>query len=42
MACRAIQGIEAAQMIRKRQVLGITRAHLVGQAWAFVALLGVK
>jgi len=41
-AWRAIQGIEAAQMIRKGQVLGITRANLTGQAWAFAALLGVK
>ena len=41
-ARRAIQGIEAAQMIRKGQVLGITRANLTGQAWAFGALLGLK
>ena len=41
-AWRVIQGIEAAQMIRKGQVLGIALANLVGQAWAFAALLGVK
>ena len=41
-AWRAIQGIEAAQMIRKGQVLGITRRNLAGQAWAFAALLGVQ
>ena len=41
-AWRAIQGIEAAQMIRKGQVLGITRGNLHGQAWAFAALLGVR
>ena len=35
-----IQGIEAAQIIRKGQVLGITRQNLHGQAWVFVALLG--
>jgi transposase-like protein len=31
--------IQAAQMIRKGQVLGITRQNLYGQAWVFVALL---
>ena len=36
-----IQGIEAAQMIRKGQALGITRHNLHGQAWVFGALLGV-
>jgi IS6 family transposase len=36
-----IQGIEAAQIIRKGQVLGITRHNLRGQAWVFGALLGV-
>src|SRR5262249_26984388 len=36
-----IQGIEAAQMIRKRQVLGIPRQNLYGQAWVFRALLQV-
>ena len=34
-------GIEAAQMIRKGQVLGITRYNLHGQAWVFRTLLGV-
>jgi len=34
-----IQGIEATQMIRKGQVLGITRHNLQGQAWVFGALL---
>ena len=38
-ARRVIQGIEAAQMIRKGQVLGITRQNLYGQAWVFGALL---
>src|SRR6516225_5994789 len=40
-AWAAIQGIEAAQMIRKGQVLGITRQNLHGQAWVFRALLGL-
>ena len=34
-----IQGIEGVQMIRKGQVLGITRRNLHGQAWVFGALL---
>jgi len=38
-AWAVIQGIEAAQMIRKGQVLGITRHNLHGQAWVFGALL---
>jgi hypothetical protein len=33
-AWAAIQGIEAVYMIRKGQVLGITRHNLQGQAWA--------
>jgi len=41
-AWAVIQGIEAAQMIRKGQVLGITRSNLYGQAWVFAALLGLK
>ena len=41
-AWAVIQGIEAAQMIRKGQILGITRRNLHGQAWAFAALLGVR
>ena len=40
-AWRVIQGIEAAQMIRKGQILGITRQNLFGQAWVFGALLHV-
>jgi transposase-like protein len=36
----AIQGIEAAYMIRKGQGLGITRHNLHGQAWLFGSLLG--
>jgi transposase-like protein len=36
-----IQGIEATQMIRKGQVLGITRRNLYGQAWVFRTLLGL-
>jgi hypothetical protein len=39
---RASEGIEAAQMIRTGQVLGITRSNLTGQAWAFAALLGLN
>src|SRR5690349_6042724 len=39
-AWAAIQGIEAANMIRKGQVLGISRSNLHGQAWLFGALLG--
>jgi transposase-like protein len=35
-----IQGIEAVQMIRKGQVLGITRQNLHGQAWVLASLLG--
>jgi hypothetical protein len=34
-----IEGIEAVQMIRKGQVLGITRQNLHGQAWVAGALL---
>jgi IS6 family transposase len=40
-AWAVIQGIEAAQMIRKGQVLGITRQNLYGQAWVFAAVLQV-
>jgi len=40
-AWAVIRGIEAAQMIRKGQVLGITRYNLHGQAWVFRTLLGV-
>ena len=40
-AWAVIQGIEAAQMIRKGQVLGITRQNVYGQAWVFAALLGI-
>jgi hypothetical protein len=29
-------------MIRKGQVLGITRNNLSGQAWIFGALLGIR
>ena len=38
-AWAVIQGIEAAHMIRKGQVLGITRENLHGQAWVFEAVL---
>jgi hypothetical protein len=38
-AWAVIPGIEAAQMIRKGQVLGITGKNLHGQAWAFAALI---
>lgn len=41
-AWAVIQGIESAQMIRKGQVLGITRQNLHGQAWVFGALLGLE
>ena len=40
-AAALIQGIEAANIIRKGQVLGITRHDLHGQAWVFGTLLGV-
>jgi transposase-like protein len=39
-AWRVIQGIEAVQMIRKGQVLGITRHNRHGQAWVLGSLLG--
>jgi hypothetical protein len=32
-ACAVLAGIEAVQMIRKGQVLGITKKNLHGQAW---------
>jgi hypothetical protein len=38
-AWAVIQGIEAANMIRKGLVLGITRQNLSGQAWVSAALL---
>jgi len=41
-ARRLIPGIEAVHMIRKGQVLGITRNNLSGQAWVFGALLGIR
>lgn len=37
-----IQGIEAVNVIRKGQVLGITRQNLYGQAWVFGAALQAK
>jgi len=40
-AWAVIRGIESAQMIRKGQVLGITRQNLHGQFWVFGALLGL-
>ena len=40
-AWAVIQGIEAVQMIRKGQVLGITRHNLHGQGWVFASFLGV-
>jgi transposase-like protein len=40
-ARRLLQGIESVHMIRKGQVLGITRDALFGQAWVFGALLGI-
>ena len=41
-ARRLLQGIEAVHMIRKGQVLGITRDNLLGHAWVFGALLGIR
>jgi transposase, IS6 family len=41
-AHRVIQAIEAVHMIRKGQVLGITRDNLVGQTWVVTALLGAR
>jgi hypothetical protein len=41
-AATVVAGIESVQMIRKGQVLGITRGNLHGQAWVFRALLGVN
>jgi IS6 family transposase len=38
-AWAAIQGIEAAYMIKKGQVLGVTRWNLHAQAWLFGSLL---
>jgi transposase-like protein len=37
-----IQGIAAAHMIRKGQVLGITRRNPHGQAWVFGTVLGLE
>jgi len=37
-----IAGIEAVQMIRKGQVLGINKKNLHGKAWVFGALLGIN
>jgi transposase-like protein len=41
-ARRVVKGIEAAQMIRKDQVLGITRPNLAAHAMVFGFLLGVE
>lgn len=41
-AVTVIAGIESVQMIRKGQVLGITKQNLHGQAWVFRALLCVN
>jgi len=41
-ACALIAGIEAVQMIRKGQVLGITKKNLHGQDWVFGSLLGLN
>ena len=40
-AWTVIQGIEAVQMIRKGQVLGISGRDRHGQAWVFASLLGI-
>jgi len=39
-AWAVIQGIEAVQMIRKGQVLGISGDNRYGQAWVFASLFG--
>jgi hypothetical protein len=41
-ASAVIAGIEAVQMIRKGQVLGITNKNLHWQAWVFGSLLGLN
>ena len=41
-ARNVIEGIEATQMIRKGQVLGIAQHNRGGQAWVFGALLGLE
>ena len=41
-ACAVLAGIEAVEMIRKGQVLGITKKELHGQAWVFGNLLGLN
>jgi hypothetical protein len=41
-ACAVNAGIEAVQMIRKGQVIGITKKNLHGQAWIFGNLLGLN
>jgi hypothetical protein len=41
-AVAVIAGIEAVQMIRKGQVLGIAKKNLHGQAWVFRSLLDLK
>ena len=40
-AWAVIAGIEAVQIIRKGQVLGITKNNLHGQAWVFGAFFGL-
>jgi transposase-like protein len=40
-AWAVIQGIEAIQMIRKGQVLGITRQNVRGQAWVVRSIFGL-
>ena len=40
-ASAIIQGIEAVQMTRKGQALGIARHNRNGQAWVFSSLLGI-
>jgi transposase, IS6 family len=41
-AGRVIEGIQATQMIRKGQVLGIAQHNRQGQVWVFGALLGLE
>jgi transposase-like protein len=41
-ASAVIAGIDALQIIRKGQLIGITRSNLLGQARVFGFLLGLK
>jgi hypothetical protein len=41
-ASAVIAGIDAVQIIRKAQLIGITRSNLLGQARVFGSLPGLK